>query len=1023
MTIQSLPSTTNFNLAFDDSNAQAKGMAQAIAGVCETEFAALAGWFAITTGFGTGDRITMTVQAISSGGANNFGYQSGGNSKINVNFLTGFTNSQTTEIAKMMFVNELVEVFMSFNSQKGPVTWNAGNSDGEGLSQYCGILRFPTGHYLAYGSWTDKWLVTARADFVSGPKGTDGDAVSFGCALLFLLYLDTQLGFTPAQIIQAGSTSLAGLYTNLTGDTSNPFGFFLQLVTTKFPGTNIIGSGSGRPQDDPFPIFTLQFWDNRNTFGKAEVVNAVAQNRPFSDALLLVLEGFSPTKWQALGSPVPADPFGDATNFPGISFNRTHVEFEAALSAKAPQRIHFHYDIGFGATSAAGFTTAVQTRDLHSNITIAGQTPPDALTELDFFGAEDPFFSNINPKVDNVPWLSEDLRVFATPGNGTPVPGGPAFATDTLDGARTYLASLLTYLNGSFGDPSLTDPFDAASNVIPQQTDALSGDSSVIPNLNFLGIHENIYNFAVARVRLNGAIGSTSKPVKVFFRMWQTQSPDTDYQPNSTYKSQPDAVGQPGSPLPDPDSSTFPFYATATADAATPNIAEYGAAGAGGVNAQPIKIIHGQGQWAYFGCLLNVYDDGYKVNGTPVNQLLPGTHHCLVAQIAYDDAPIIVPPGQTVSPGNTDKLAQRNLQITPAFNPGKPPTNRVPQSFDVRPSATGIGLDFDELMIDWGQTPAGSIASIYWPGASAAQVIQLADARYGFHDLTASDAHTIQTKVHRGLSYVPIPPQVGQNLASLLTVELPGSVKKGQSFKVVVRRVTTFTEPPPPVINSPVVRSPAASPAGERHDPLKKTAADVPAGSRTWRYITGAFEVNIPVKADKDILPFDANTLAIFKWRLKVTAHTSRWYPVLLRYIGYLSDRIDGLGGDAGAIQPSPTGLPTRYKPPRGRDDDHDDDDHGRRDHDHDRHHHEHDHDRDDDVDVDRYSGKVIEIVYDCFGDFEGFVLGCCEGDRLFRSRAIGIEAIVRRALRDCDVLEALYRESNGRIVALILKR
>lgn len=1010
MTLQSLPSTTNFNLAYDDSNAPAKGMAQAIAGVCESEFTALTGWFAITSGFGASDRITVTVQAISKGGANNFGYQSGGNSTINVNFLTGFTAAQTTEIAKMMFVNELVEVFMSFNSQKGPATWNAGNSDGEGLSQYLGILRFPAGHYFAYPSWTDKWLASTRDDFVSAPKGTDGDAVSFGCALLFLLYLDTQLGFTPAQIVQGGSTSLAGLYTNLTSDPSNPFGFFLQLVNRKFPGTAIIGAGSGRPQDDPFPIFALQFWDNKNTFGKAEVVDAVARNRPFSNALLVVLEGFSPIKWQALGSPVPADPFGDAKNFPGISFNRTLVEFEAAIAPKAPQRIHFHYDVGFGAPSAAGFTAAVQSRDLHTKITIAGQTPPDALTELEFFGAEDPFFSNINPKVDNVPWLSEDLRVFAAPGRGAPVPGGPAFAIDSLDGARAYLASLLTFLNGSFGDPSLTDPFDPASSVIPQQTDALSGDSSVLPNLNFLGIHENIYNFAVARVRLNGAVGTVSKPVKVFFRMWQTQSPDTDYQPGSTFKSQPDAVGQPGSPLPDPDSSTFPFYATATADAATPNVAEYGAGGAGGVNAQAMTINHGQGQWAYFGCVLNVYDDGYKVNGTPVNQLLPGTHHCLVAQIAYDDAPIIVPPGQTVSPGNTDKLAQRNLQITPAFNPGKPPTNRVPQTFDVRPSAAAGPLDFDELMIDWGQTPVGGIASVYWPGASAAQIIALADGRYGYHDLTASDAHTIQTTVHRGLSYVPIPRQAGANLASLLTVELPGTVRKGQTFKVIVRRVTSFTEPPPPVINSPAaVHSPAASPAAKRQQPTKAAGGAVAAAPvRAWRYITGAFEVNIPVKADKDILPFDANTLAIFKWRLKVMPHSSRWYPVLLRYIATLSDRIDGLGGNSGAIMPSPTGLPTRYLPPPDRDD---------RD----------DHDRDDGhrhrEDIDRFAGKVVEIVYDCFGDFEGFVLGCCDGDRLFRSREAGIEAIIRRALRDADLVEALYREHDGRIVGLILRR
>jgi hypothetical protein len=276
------------------------------------------------------------------------------------------------------------------------------------------------------------------------------------------------------------------------------------------------------------------------------------------------------------------------------------------------------------------------------------------------------------------------------------------------------------------------------------------------------------------------------------------------------------------------------------------------------------------------------------VNGTAVTNLLPGTHHCLVAQIAYDDAPIVAPPGQTISPfGGTDKLAQRNLQITPAFNPGKPPTNRVPQTFDVRPSALTMASqpDFDELMIDWGNTPVGSTASIYWPGASAAQVLKLADARYAYHNLTAADAHTIQTSVVKGLTYVPIPPQTGANLASLLTVELPSHVKAGQSSAVIVRRVTTRV-PPPVEIQSRARNSPAVSPPTERQKQPgggARPTREAPAAPRAWRNITGAFQVNIPVQTDKELLPYDENTMAIFKWRLEVMPSTNRWHPVLKR--------------------------------------------------------------------------------------------------------------------------------------------
>lgn len=148
MPIQTLQTTTNFVVKYDDSNSEAQGMAQAIANVCENEFTVLTGWFniALGAGFGVNDRITVTVQSISKGGANNGGYQSGGNTTINVNFLpASFTASQANSIAPMMFVNEFVEVLMSFNDQKsGVTTWVANHSDGEGLSQFCGILRFPS---------------------------------------------------------------------------------------------------------------------------------------------------------------------------------------------------------------------------------------------------------------------------------------------------------------------------------------------------------------------------------------------------------------------------------------------------------------------------------------------------------------------------------------------------------------------------------------------------------------------------------------------------------------------------------------------------------------------------------------------------------------------------------------------------------------------------------------------------------------------------------------------------------------
>ena len=91
---------------------------------------------------------------------------------------------------------EWSEILMSLSNGK----WNAGNSSGEGLSQFCSILRFQTGHYEYYGSWVDSWLNgvasspnAARSDWVnqtftgSGSVHGDGDSVSFGCCARVLV--------------------------------------------------------------------------------------------------------------------------------------------------------------------------------------------------------------------------------------------------------------------------------------------------------------------------------------------------------------------------------------------------------------------------------------------------------------------------------------------------------------------------------------------------------------------------------------------------------------------------------------------------------------------------------------------------------------------------------------------------------------------------------------------------------------------------------------------------------------------
>lgn len=144
------------------------------------------------------------------------------------------------------------------NHTQGIQTWNAGASHGEGLSQFCAQVRFLAG----YKVWANdnpvfnQWLQLANRndathDWITSPKNKDTDFESFGCSLLFLLYLRTQLGFSEADIIQKGANTLALTYQNLTGRT-DALAAFRTLLDAYFPP----GQTPTLTSFNPFPLLT-----------------------------------------------------------------------------------------------------------------------------------------------------------------------------------------------------------------------------------------------------------------------------------------------------------------------------------------------------------------------------------------------------------------------------------------------------------------------------------------------------------------------------------------------------------------------------------------------------------------------------------------------------------------------------------------------------------------------------------------------------------------------------------------------
>jgi hypothetical protein len=477
-----------------------------------------------------------------------------------------------------------------------------------------------------------------------------------------------------------------------------------------------------------------------------------------------------------------------------------------------------------------------------------------------------------------------------------------------------------------------------------------------------------VFNFAVAKVRYR-ALSSDAVGVRAFFRLFPVSTTSTDYNQATAYRrATQGGVTIPLLGLQGGEVSTIPCFASPRVDTSVLSVTAQ-------TDAPNVRTVTHDGSGnevvAYFGCWLDInqpFQPLFPISPSPANgpwsagrqtiqQLIRGAHQCLVAEIAFDPDPI----GNGATPGSSDKLAQRNLAIVASDNPGSPASHMIPGTFEVRRTVMGLPAAArpDELLIDWRTVPSGSDATIYMPGASASGIVKLADELYVSHHLKALDEHTLSCPA-AGLSYVPVPQGAGANLPGLLTVQLPSTVRKGQAFKVVVRQVTNAAgkrPAPPPRINAPTTAGPAVNEAVIR-----------------WRRILGSFQVSIPVRTKDVILVPEERLLGVLRWIQLAIPHDNRWFLVFERYVNEVAERVRALGGDPDKIKPSPGGIPSQ-----GKDIDH------------------------------RVTGKVREVVFDCFGDPESFVLDCCDHTHRFRSHEARMAELLLKACKERLSITVVY--------------
>lgn len=277
MALQTLSQTENFTFTYLDSIQfgpvtiplpNRRERAEALYESCENDFKILKEWFGIKDGFGASNRITVQVQPDSF--AHNYRYKSDGSSLITVNPFDNFPGVQGSiagaspvdpailnETVRMLFVAEAIEILMDYNNKKSE-TWRPDYSDGEALSRVAAATLHPTGYYntLIPSPFVNAWLQGPRtANWVATREPTDGDADSFGCAILFIYYLWYQLNIDILSIVRKAGATLEETYQALTGETQG-FIPFRDLLNKYLPydANNPSKQMKSLKTDNPFPI-------------------------------------------------------------------------------------------------------------------------------------------------------------------------------------------------------------------------------------------------------------------------------------------------------------------------------------------------------------------------------------------------------------------------------------------------------------------------------------------------------------------------------------------------------------------------------------------------------------------------------------------------------------------------------------------------------------------------------------------------------------------------------------------------
>lgn len=603
------------------------------------------------------------------------------------------------------------------------------------------------------------------------------------------------------------------------------------------------------------------------------------------------------------------DSTGNAVNWFTVAMTDVFKE-QPSLSDNVSQRVLFRYLIIFDVHVISALlpnSGDVQYAYLRMSARDrSGNTVQNVLSPaIKLFRAANPYMIDVLGQ--NPSWLSIDTRVFSVRNTE------PKFnhRVSISGSPNQYIQDVINEFNAG------TQDFES----IP--ADENQAALELLPQVN----GENVYNFALARVRMRTQ--AAVPDVRVFFRLFTTAVSNLSFNPTNYPTSSGAApIALLGRTSSDAEIVSIPFFAVPRVETrdTVPGSASM-TSQPDDANKQTFDITPPDGETVrYFGAYLDINSDTPRYPAAPngdgpfpaaqcvsIRDIIRGQHQCMVVEIFYAGDPTEA----NATPATSDNLAQRNLLIIESANPGHEATHTVQHSFDiVLPSLRELNDMNREI--------------------ERRQLSQLRMARRRDKDIdVASLATDFNPVVGRGFTGLGEMPLAATNVAvrssggfdelvffwnnlpsdAHVEVYLPSLDVEYVMFLRNLRRepqtVRAIDEHTLSLTPEGVTYLPIPNIGYERVAGLLTVTLppDIKAGqvytvdvlqARPPLGITmGAFRLTIPVNKALRMYAREIRVLNAFEERLKQTAPESRWYPVLSKQVEYLRSRAIGLAEEA----------------------------------------------------------------------------------------------------------------------------